>query len=224
LVESNETVPCPECSHELVYRDSVKRYGRYYNDKRSAYLIRRLKCTNPSCHRLHRELPDFLVPFRHYVSTVIEECSDGTVGIDDPAFEALPCEKTFHRWKTWLRESKTQIEGLLNSIQAGNGGFIPELKKSVDSLLDHFRKLTDGWLSEIVRCLCNTGCSLPRKSAPDLSCDTDENCLSSPEKEDFHHESKSCTELAGQRGTEKVPDDLAITGRDPGSGKKAGGP
>ena len=33
------------------------------------FLIRRLKCSN--CGRLHRELPDCLVPYKHYASEVI---------------------------------------------------------------------------------------------------------------------------------------------------------
>ncbi|WP_442914586.1 DUF6431 domain-containing protein [Lactimicrobium sp.] len=67
---SNKTVPCPVCSHKLVYRDSVTRYGRDYYDKRSTYLIRRLKCTNPSpCRWHHRELPDFLIPLALFIKT-----------------------------------------------------------------------------------------------------------------------------------------------------------
>ncbi len=30
------------------------------------YLIRRLKCTNERCGRLHNELPDCMCPYKHY--------------------------------------------------------------------------------------------------------------------------------------------------------------
>ena len=40
------------------------------------FLIRRLKCSN--CGRLHRELPDCLVPYKHYASEVISGVLDGS--------------------------------------------------------------------------------------------------------------------------------------------------
>lgn len=224
LIVSNETVPCPLCGHELAYRDSVERIGLSFDRDRRIYIIRRMQCTNPSCHRLHRELPDFLTPFRHYESIIVEEGADGTVCADDPEVGCYPCEKTFHRWQAWLKETEPQIKGLLNAIIKGNGSFIPELKKAADSLLEHFRKLDSGWLAAISRCFCNSGHFLPRNPAPALSGVTVENGLPSPHEEDFQYESASCTKLAGRGGAEKVPDNLPAAGRDTGSGQKDGDP
>jgi len=39
------------------------------------FRIRRLKCKE--CGKLHRELPDILLPYKHYRSEIIEEALDG---------------------------------------------------------------------------------------------------------------------------------------------------
>ena len=46
-------------------------------------LIRRLKCSNDKCRRLHNELPDFLCPYKHYDAGLIEDVADGVVSEED---------------------------------------------------------------------------------------------------------------------------------------------
>lgn len=56
-------------------------------------LICRLKCS--SCGRLHRELPDCLVPYKHYASEVISSVLDGMVTPEDDDSADYPYIKEF---------------------------------------------------------------------------------------------------------------------------------
>ena len=65
---------------ELSYRDSCKRIllqEGQEGHERHVCIIRRMKCTK--CGILHRELPDFLVPYKHYTAEVISGVLDGQV-------------------------------------------------------------------------------------------------------------------------------------------------
>ena len=80
---------------------------------RRRFLIRRLKCS--SCGRLHRELPDCLVPYKHYASEVISGVLDGIVSPDDEDSADFPCETTMRRWHCWLEANRLRIDGYLKS-------------------------------------------------------------------------------------------------------------
>ena len=69
FVESSAISYCPVCGEPLSYRDSCVRIMRLEGGMKRRFLIRRLKCSN--CGKLHRELPDCLVPYKHYASEVI---------------------------------------------------------------------------------------------------------------------------------------------------------
>lgn len=66
LIDSKEESICPCCGGPLKYRDSRKRMHRIAGGGKEWCLIRRLKCSNDKCRRLHNELPDFLCPYKHY--------------------------------------------------------------------------------------------------------------------------------------------------------------
>lgn len=67
-------------------RKSKKRSG-----ESCIYNIRRLECGH--CHRIHHELPDFLVPYKRYESECIEEVLTNRTNHDIPADES-----TLFRW------------------------------------------------------------------------------------------------------------------------------
>ena len=81
FVESSAISYCPVCGEPLSYRDSCERIMRLEGGGRRRFLIRRLKCSN--CGKLHRELPDCLVPYKHYASEVISGVLDGIISPDD---------------------------------------------------------------------------------------------------------------------------------------------
>lgn len=117
-------------------------------------MIRRLIC---SCGKLHNELPDCLVPQKHYASEVIENVVDEVSTPNDKTTEDYPCECTMKRWKDWLAKNIYQIEGILRTVGYSALGFTEELLKTKVSLLKSLREKSCGWLSSIHRIIYNSG-------------------------------------------------------------------
>ena len=91
-----DTSLCPYCNGELRYYDSVRRIVKTKYGKVDFVLIRRLRCSR--CHRFHRELPDFIFPFKHYEKDIIIGVVEGLITCDTVGFEDYPCELTMLRW------------------------------------------------------------------------------------------------------------------------------
>ena len=70
--------------------------------------IRRLKCRN--CGAYHRELPDFLAPYKHYETEVISGVLDEVVSADDME-DNCPCDSTVASWHHWLMINELRIDG-----------------------------------------------------------------------------------------------------------------
>lgn len=90
------TSNCPKCDSELRYYDRVKRIVRTKNGVKKYVYVRRLKCVN--CKSVHREIPEFIFPYKHYESDIIEGVLDGFITIYTIGFEERPCEETMQRW------------------------------------------------------------------------------------------------------------------------------
>lgn len=89
---------CPECGGRLRYYDSVLRIVRTKRRITRWVKIRRLRCT--ICGRVHRELPEFLFPYKQYEAEMISGVLEGFITSDTIGFEDYPCEMTMTRWKT----------------------------------------------------------------------------------------------------------------------------
>ena len=137
FVESSAISYCPVCGEPLSYRDSCIRIMRLEGGRKRRFLIRRLKCS--SCGRLHRELPDCLVPYKHYASEVISGVLDG------------------HRWHCWLEANRLRIDRYLKSTGFRLLGFSIELLGSRMPLLDKLRSSRPEWLETLLRFLYNSG-------------------------------------------------------------------
>ena len=72
FVDSKEDCRCPCCGSGLKYRDQRLRVHKVAGGKKEWYLVRRLKCTNDKCRKLHNELPDCICPYKHYDAGLIE--------------------------------------------------------------------------------------------------------------------------------------------------------
>ena len=155
FVESSVVSYCPVCGEVLVYRDSCERIMLQEGRERSVYLIRRLKC--PGCERLHRELPDCMVPYKQYAAEVISGALDGYVTSCDEDSSDYPCESTMHRWHHWMILNTLRIDGYLKSFGYRLPGFSEELLKSGVSLLERLRSSEPGWLEIILRFIYNSG-------------------------------------------------------------------
>ena len=144
FVESSAISYCPICGESLSYRDSCIRIMRLEGGRKRRFLIRRLKCN--SCGRLHRELPDCLVPYKHYAAEEISGVLDGVVTPEDDDSADYPCETTMHRWHCWLEANRLRIDGYLKSTGYRLLGFSTELLGSRVPLLDKLRSHDrNGW-------------------------------------------------------------------------------
>lgn len=150
---------CPECSGELSYRDSRLRICRTYGGETFHIQIRRLKCHR--CHRLHNELPNILVPHKHYCAEVIEDVVDEVVTPEDVVVEDYPCAATMERWKDWICRVTPAIDSMLRSIGCRMLNFTDELLFSSASLLGSLRDGGGGWMATVMHTLCNAGCAVP---------------------------------------------------------------
>lgn len=94
---SNDESTCPHCDGNLKYYDSVKRIVRTKRRVTKKVIIRRMRCLN--CGSMHRELPDFIFPYKQYESEIIVGVLEGIITSEKLGFEDYPCEMTMARWK-----------------------------------------------------------------------------------------------------------------------------
>ena len=66
LIKSSATSYYSACFEELTYRNSCKWILLQEGHERQVCIIHRMKCRR--CGTFHRELPDFLVPYKHYTA------------------------------------------------------------------------------------------------------------------------------------------------------------
>lgn len=94
---SNNELKCPKCGGNLKYYDSVKRIVRTKGRFTKKVIIRRMRCV--CCGSLHRELPDFMLPYKQYEADVVLGVVEGLISSDTLGFEDYPCEMTMVRWR-----------------------------------------------------------------------------------------------------------------------------
>lgn len=121
FVESSENSHlCPVCQRMLRYRDSHPRIRKKEGGTggtggtRERLMIRRFRCQN--CHSYHNELPDCLVPYKHYEAEVIAGVLDEVILPDDLDSEDYQSFNTMLRWLQWFRENLHRMEGYLRTV------------------------------------------------------------------------------------------------------------
>ena len=92
-----ENSTCPKCGGALKYYDNVQRIVRTKGRETRHVGIRRLRCSN--CGALHRELPDFIFPYKQYEADIITGVIDGLITCETLGYEDYPCEMTMLRWR-----------------------------------------------------------------------------------------------------------------------------
>ncbi|MCR5147508.1 MAG: DUF6431 domain-containing protein [Eubacterium sp.] len=105
FVESNEDCICPICGAPLAARDHKKRVWKKERGEKSWVMIRRLVCTNKDCNHLHNELPDFLIPYKHYEAQLIEDVIEETITEDDVVEMDYPSLMTIRVWMEWFQRN-----------------------------------------------------------------------------------------------------------------------
>jgi len=87
---------CPYCGGELKHYDKVERIVRKKGGHKHWVTIRRLRCVD--CHKIQRELPDYILPYKQYHSAIIQGVLKGAITSDTIDYEDYPCEMTMRRW------------------------------------------------------------------------------------------------------------------------------
>lgn len=100
MISNNEST-CPKCGGDLKYYDSVKRLVRTKHGEKNQIDIRRFRCQK--CNSTHRELPDFIVPYKQYEYEIIIGVYEGYITCETLGFEDYPCEMTMIRWKSSVK-------------------------------------------------------------------------------------------------------------------------
>ena len=95
---SIDTSSCPRCGGKLKYDDSVLRIIRTKERKTHHLRVRRFKCSK--CGAVHRELPDYIFPYKQYEAEIIRGVLDGIITCETLEYEDYPCEMTMVRWMT----------------------------------------------------------------------------------------------------------------------------
>ena len=92
-VRGKSDIPCPVCSGFLKVHGTCIRKVRLIDATR-VYRLRVMECTN--CHRTHRELPDFIVPYKRYGTEAI-------IDIVELPTDQCVCEtSTQEQLKLWI--------------------------------------------------------------------------------------------------------------------------
>lgn len=93
---TNDESTCPECGGKLKHYDKVWRIVRTKDRMTKQVRIRRLRCAQ--CGIIHRELPEFIFPYKQYEAEVIKGVVEGFITPETIGFEDYPCEATMTRW------------------------------------------------------------------------------------------------------------------------------
>lgn len=94
----DNTVVCSDCGTPSKYYDKVSRIVRTKERKTTYISVQRFKC--PRCGSVHRNLPDYIYPYKQYESEIIDGVIEGLITCNTIGFEDYPCELTMIRWKT----------------------------------------------------------------------------------------------------------------------------
>ena len=68
MTSSNLTI-CSECGGVLKYYDKVRRIVRTKGGVKCNVEVKRYRCGD--CRTIHRDLPDFIFPYKHYDAEII---------------------------------------------------------------------------------------------------------------------------------------------------------
>lgn len=96
MITESDTL-CPVCNAKLIFFDKAKRIVRTKKRKTNWVSIDRMKCTN--CGKIHRALPDYILPYKQYEAEVIRGVIEGLITSDTLGYEDYPCELTMMTWR-----------------------------------------------------------------------------------------------------------------------------
>lgn len=105
-------------------------------------------CMCEHCHKFHRVVPDFIVPYKRYASQQIEDTLS-----DRPEAAAVVAENsTRNRWKRWIKDSVSAFGKKLR--QLAKMGYADGV--SVPIIVNDLGEQPRGWLKKFVQLMTNT--------------------------------------------------------------------
>ena len=163
---SKEEPRCPYCGVLLEFEDHVQRHRKLAGGEKEWFLIERRSC--PAGCGLHRVLPDFLAPYKHYDIDIITGVLNWTITPNILAFEDYPCERTMERWQAWIVLNLVFINAYLKSVGIRLFAMGIALAYAAADLVEELRNRNrHDWLRIIIRAVYNTGSSLePHRDHP----------------------------------------------------------
>ena len=90
-VKGERAPMCPDCGQLRSGYDSRMRSVIGSDGQTYRFLLRRLRC--PKCKRLHLEIPDIIMPQKHYSASVIRQA------IHNPQNACPADDSTIRRWR-----------------------------------------------------------------------------------------------------------------------------
>jgi hypothetical protein len=120
--------------------------------ERRRLIIRRMRCTK--CHKIHHELPNLLVPYKHYDAASIEGALSSPTCIDVAADES-----TIFRWRSWFAVWSVYAQGVLTSLSLRFDLPVVQSSTSSQSVLHVFGRFVGtaaGLLARVVRPIANS--------------------------------------------------------------------
>jgi len=154
-----EQIPCPNCLAELNPYDRRDRTYRDGNGDRHCLSLRRLRCGNKQCRRIHTELPDSLIPYKRYAASVVEAVLSGT------ADNAPEEETTRRRWREWYRRLSGHFQGVVTAVRRHLEEIARTLLASPKRTICEAHLSDEPVLAELVRLTVNTGNWITTRSA-----------------------------------------------------------
>jgi len=97
MIKEKELKVCSICGSPLKLFDRVTRIVRSEYGVVEHIKIRRFRCIE--CRKTHREVPDNLMPYKHYKKGIIEGFLNGSLTTDDLEYEDFPSELTVNGWR-----------------------------------------------------------------------------------------------------------------------------
>lgn len=87
---------CKHCGGHTKPYDRVKRILKMKGGNKRYIWVQRYQC--PDCGKIHRVLPDYILPYKQYDAEIIRGVIEGIITPDTYGYEDYPCDKTMERW------------------------------------------------------------------------------------------------------------------------------
>jgi len=144
---------CPVCTGNLKVIGSKKRHMIDAGGERVVLVVRRMKCLNGNCGKIHHELPDVLIPYKMHTTIVFEKI------IEQDTSEVPVEDSTIARIRAWFYGRADALVGALIGLYAtlnrGSGIELSDLPGSILERIHFFVDKSEEWLKRLVRILVN---------------------------------------------------------------------